>query len=97
MKSSDPDPRELISAITRHLDDFVDELNNAILNAQLASSENMTPIEQALKAIQSYRSKITSDPVLVHLGQAKSDLGADVKVGEALLSALDDIETRFAG
>ena len=97
LESSDPDSKEVISAITRHLDDFVDELNNAIINAQLASSEDITPIEQALKAIRSYRSKITSDPLLVHLGQAKSNLGADVKVSESLLSALDDIETRLAG
>ncbi len=97
MESSDPDSKEVISAITRHLDDFVDELNIAILNAQLASSENITPIEQALKAIRSYRSKITSDPLLIHLKQAKSNLGADVKVSESLLSALDDIETRLAG
>ncbi|MEQ1828625.1 MAG: hypothetical protein ABL921_21870 [Pirellula sp.] len=97
LETNDPDPKEMISAITRHLDDFVDELNNAIVNAQLASSEDTSPIQQALKAIKSYRSKITSDPLLVHLGQAKSDLGADVKVGDTLLSALNDIETRLAG
>ena len=92
----DEDPQELVAAITQHLDAFVDELNQAIAGAQSASSTNIKPIDEALKAIQSYRSRIASDPLLAHLNEASSDLGVEVKVTEHLMAALDELEQRLA-
>ena len=93
----DEDSKELISSITEHLDQFVEELNDAILGAQSATSKNLRPIDQALEAIKAYRAKITSDPLLAHLSQAKASLGVDVKVSQQLLAAIDDLEGRLAG
>jgi hypothetical protein len=93
----DENPQELIAAITEHLDEFVDDLNNAILGAQSASSSDIRPLDQAMQAIQSYRQRIASDEVLALLDQAKSSLGTDVKVSQQLLTAIDELESRLAG
>ena len=89
--------RELVSSITEHLNQFVDELNNAILGTDAATSQDQKPIESALKAIRSYRSKIAADPLFAHLAQAKAKLGVDVQVSQKLLAAIDDLEARLAG
>ena len=96
-KVPDENSKELISSITEHLDQFVEELNDAILGAQSATSNNLRPIDQALEAIKAYRAKITSDPLLTHLSQAKASLGVEVKVSQQLLAAIDDLEGRLAG
>lgn len=86
----------LAAAIGEHLDGFVDELNRAILGSQTATSNNMKPIENALKVIQSYRTLIATDPLLMQLDEAGSDLGVEVKVSELLLSAISELEQNLA-
>ena len=90
------DAQQLVSAIAAHLDGFVDELNQAIVGAQSATSANMKPIQAALKAIQWYRTKITSDPLLMQLDEAGSELGVAVNVSEGLTTALAELEQNLA-
>lgn len=89
-------PQELVAAIRQNLDDFLDDLNDAILGSGSASSENDSPIKAAIKAIQSYRTKIQSDPVLSQLERAKRSFNVDLKVSEKLLSGLSELESRLS-
>lgn len=90
------DAASLAASITKHLDGFVDELNRAILGSQTASSKNMKPIEDALKVIQSYRTLIATDPLLMQLDESGSELGVEVKVSELLLLAISELEQNLA-
>ena len=89
-------PQELVASIRESLDVFVDELNDAILGTKTATSENTEPLQSALEAIKSYRSKIESDPVLIQLNQAKAELGVDIQVSAKLLVGLDELEANLA-
>lgn len=93
----DEDPAFLVRGITDALDEFVDELNDAILGVQAASSKDPRPLDQARKTIQSYRSKINADALIHQLDDARKSLGVEVDVRERLLSALDELESRLAG
>jgi len=93
----DENPSELVQAINAGLDDFCSDLNDAITDAQTATSANLTGLDRALNVIKDYRSKIKTDELIQHLESAQGALGVGIKVQDALLSALDEIENKLAG
>ena len=93
----DEDPNQLVSGINDALDDFVDDFNTAIIGAQSATPNDLRPLDRALDAINKYRSRIGTHPLIMQLDQAKAALGVDIRVSDQLLKALDDLETRLAG
>lgn len=90
------DAAEIPKMIQAAIDEFCDEINDAILGVQKATDEDAGAVENALKVIRSYRERVASDPLIQHLNEADADLGVAVNVEKTLLDALDEIESQLA-
>lgn len=96
LHESSEEADELATGIEDAVEDFCDDLNRAILAVDKADEENRKPIELALKTIGDYRKRIAGDPLIQHLSDVRSELGADVDIASMLTSALDELESRLA-
>lgn len=92
----DEEADELATEIEAAVDDFCDDLNRAILGIGKVGDEDSKPIESALKTIGDYRKRLATDPLILHLGDVGSELGADADIAATLTGAFDELETQLA-
>ncbi|MCM2369895.1 hypothetical protein [Aporhodopirellula aestuarii] len=90
------DPDGLVNAIQEAIDDFCDELNEAILATSRATSQDVSSLETALELVDRYLKEVPKDRLIQHLEQSATKLGVSLGVQDSLIAALRDLKVSLS-
>ncbi len=95
----DEDADEIADEAQAVVDDFCEELNDAIFAMSGANVEDLSSVSLVKELISAYRQRIKNHGVIQFLQLARQELGEDAAsydLAAVFLSALDDLESRLA-